>query len=139
MQKPAEELSDTELGRFFTLLEVAKIAGKRHREIIFGRLQAGRRIPGTKLVPAKANRAWKDGADAALVLEFGKEAYVPPSLKSPAQVEELPKGKAFTTRYAYKPDAGLTVVADHDARPKVDRDVKGMFQAATQKRKGAAA
>lgn len=125
---PAKPLTDEQISRFLELFDISKIVAKAAEKTAFERLMAGRRIPGRKLVKARANREWKDGADMALTEKFGKEAWKPQELKSPAQIEELPEGKTFTARYAHKPDKGLTVGKGEDTRPAVNRDTKSMFQ-----------
>lgn len=135
-EKGAAELTNEQIARFLDLYDVVKIAASAANRTAFNRLQAGHAIPGRKLAKAKANRVWKDGAEEALREKFGDDAYEPKTLKSPAQIEKLPEGEGFCARYAYKPDAGLTVVKGDDARPAVNKDTKSLFQAATAKRKG---
>lgn len=124
----ADELSNAQIGRFLDLLDLAKIVGKKANATAFNRMQAGHRIPGYKLAAAKVHRQFKDGAEAAAKEKFGSDAYEPASLKSPAQIEQLPEGKAFCAQWAFKPDAGLTVVKGEDSRPEVSRDTKSLFQ-----------
>ena len=131
----AGELTNAELGRFLELFAIAKIAHTAQHEIAFNRLVSGKEIPGQKLANARANRAWKDGAEVAVEAKFGKDAWTKPKLKSPAQIEALPEGKAIASRYAFKPDAGLTMVPVKDARSEVSRSTKSMFEAETAKRK----
>ena len=130
----ARELTNDELARFFELKLSSRIAFKAAEETIFARLQAGQAIPGTKLASAKANREWKDDAEAALTEQYKDRAFER-KLKSPAQIEKLPEGEKFTARYAFKPDAGLVVVPAGDSRVAVSKDTKSMFEAATKKRK----
>lgn len=80
------------------------------------RLLLGQEIDGQKLVKQKADRVWKDGAEAKVVEAFGEDAYVPKKLKSPAQIEELPDGKATVAEWAYKPDVGLAIAPLSDKR-----------------------
>lgn len=125
----ADELTNAEIGRFLELCDMAKVVGKAAESTGFKRLQAGHPIPGRKLANAKAFRKWKEGADVALKATFGDKAFELPKLKSPAQVEGLAGGKDFATRWAFKPDAGLTMVKSGDSRPEVSRDTKSLFQA----------
>ncbi|HZX69783.1 MAG TPA: DUF2800 domain-containing protein [Rhodanobacter sp.] len=135
MSRTADELTNEQVSRFLTLLETAKIVGKAASKTAFGRLEAGHKIAGFKLAKAKANRIFKDGAEAAAKAAFGDSAYTAPELLSPAQMEALPEGEAFVARWAFKPDTGLTVVKDMDPRAAVNQDTKAMFQAATKTRK----
>ena len=75
-------------------------------------------------------RAMKRSIERSYVFStaFGKkQAFTSPALKSPAQIDGLPEGKAFTTRWAYKPDAGETVVPSGDSRMEVSKDTKAGF------------
>ena len=123
----ADHLTPEQVGRFLSLLEVAKIAGKAANATAYHRLQAGVRIPGWKLVRGKANRTWKDGAGEAARGEFGAQALTAPELKSPAEIDKLPKGGDFTARWAEKPDAGLTVAKADDPRAEVSEVTKSLF------------
>ena len=124
----APELTHAQVGRFLDLLDVAKIAGKAADKIGFGYAMAGEDVPGRKLVKARANREWKEGAEEALMDEFRAKALTKPELKSPSQIEALPGGEKMTARHAFKPDKGLTLARDDDARMAVKKDVKAMFQ-----------
>lgn len=132
LPKGAEELTNDQVGRFLNLVEVAKIVGKAANSTAFRRINAGARIAGWKLAKAKANREWKEGAEAAAEAEFGSHALTKPEMKSPAQIDELPAGNQFTARWAQKPDKGLTLVKDSDSRPEVSTDTKGLFQDVTK-------
>ena len=128
----AGELTNEQVSRILDLLDLANIVGKKVKEAAFARLNAGHEIPGRKLAAAKSNRAWKEGAEPELVKEFGMTAYNT-SLKSPAQIEALPRGEGVASRWAFKPDTGLTMVKADDSRTGVDRNVKSMFQDTTKK------
>ena len=130
----AKELTNSQVGRFLDLLDVAKIAGKVHTETAFARLSAGKEIPGRKLGKARANRDWKKDAFMALQRKFGKKAYTEPKLKSPSQIEELPEGKKYTSRYAFKPDKGMTVLKASDPRPATNVNLKSLFKSKGKKK-----
>jgi hypothetical protein len=129
----APELTDDQCGYFKDLFDVAKIACKAVDDTVFGRMMAGKMIPGRKLVKAKSNREWKIGADIALMNTFGEKALMPRILKSPPQVEKLVGGEKMTARYAFKPDKGLTVARADDKRMAVDRDPAKGFKDQTKK------
>lgn len=133
-QKSAKELTNDQVGRFLDLLDVAKIAGTVHNETAFARLSAGKEIPGRKLGKARANRCWKDEAEAALKKKFGNNAYTEPKLKSPSKIEGLPEGKKYTSRYAFKPDKGMTVLKASDPRPATNINLKSLFKPARKKK-----
>lgn len=128
--RTAAELSNAQVARFMELFEVAKIAKTKWENEAFNRLSAGHDVPGFKLAPKRANRVWKDAAAAAAQAEkeFGSLAFTEPGLKSPAQIEAMPKGKDFVAKYAHKPDTGLTVVPADDARPAVNKSNKSAFK-----------
>ncbi|KKM75329.1 hypothetical protein LCGC14_1391310 [marine sediment metagenome] len=131
----AGELTNAQAGRLLDLYDVAKIAAKAAGKTVFARLEAGKKVPGRKLARARANRKWKDEAEPALLKKFGGDAWEPGKLKSPAKVEEMPEGEKMTARWAYKPDAGLTVVREDDSRPAVGKDTKALFKDQTKKGK----
>jgi len=133
MAAPAPELTNDQVGRMLDLFDIAKIAAKAAGETAFARLSSGNPIPGRKLANARANRIWKDDAEEAAIAKFKKAAFSDPELKSPAQIEKMSEGKAFSARYAYAPDAGLTVVKDSDNRPAVSKDTKSAFKDARKK------
>jgi hypothetical protein len=86
----------------------------------FRRAQRGEAVPFHKLVRKQANRCWREGAEAVLLKELGDDAYQPRKFKSPAMVEEqLPNGISYVTKYAFKPDAGLTIAHVSDKRDAV--------------------
>jgi hypothetical protein len=123
----APKLTGEQLARFLDLGEVFKIARTAALKTATVRVQNGHKVPGWKLSKARSNREFKEGAEAAAKKEFGADAYSQPKLKSPAEFDKLPKGKDFTARWAFKPDAGETLVPEDDARPAVNKDVKAMF------------
>ena len=129
----APHLTNEQVGRLLTLGESLKIAAKAARETGFVRAEKGATIPGWKLARARTNREWKDGADKKARREFGNQAFTEPALKSPAGIDALPKGSAFTTKHAFKPDGGLQLVPEHDPRQKSGPGVKSMFKPAGKK------
>lgn len=153
----APALTNEQLARFLNLEEVAKIAKSAAYKTAFGRLNAGRKIPGRKLVQGKVRRAWKGDTaaivDAALA-KFGRRAFTASALiglltpaqlasvptrlmaeqlKSPSEIDKLPGGTQFTKRWAFKPQGELTVAKAEDPRAQVSVDTKSMF---TPVRKG---
>jgi uncharacterized protein DUF2800 len=86
------------------------------RKWYFSHLMAGENPNeiGAKLVYGKSSRDWKEGAMEVLIRTFGGDAYSAPELKSPAQIEKLPGGKALVTQLAYKIDGGPTVASLSD-------------------------
>ena len=106
-------MEDWELGLAATETNIVKGLAKVFDEEIFTRLRAGKQISGWKMVAKKADRVFKD--DAPVVDTFGEAAYEK-KLKTPPAIEKLPEGKKFVAQWAYKPDTGMTVALDTDAR-----------------------
>lgn len=134
----ASKLTAEELGRLLKLGEVFKIQHKAARETAFARAtERGTKIPGMKLVKARADRVWRDGAEEAAIEKFGKKnAFTEPELKTPAQLEKLPLGKAFASEFAFKPDAGLALVPEGDTRHEYSPAKReGMFTPVEEKSK----
>lgn len=127
-EKGADELTNAQVERYLQLESIMKIVSAAVKKTAFNRLQAGASFEKWKLGAAKVNREWKEDAEAALVAKFGDGAWEERKLLSPASIEKLPEGKAMAARYAFKPEAGLTLVPMDDARPAVNRDTKSLFQ-----------
>ena len=127
-EKGAAALTPAQLGRLLELAELGKVVFKAARAEAHKLLKNGHSIPHVKLVPAKTNREFKEGAEAAAKRAFGDVAYTKPELKSPAQIDELPGGKVFTARWAYKPQGATTVALEGDPRDRVVRDAKSLFK-----------
>jgi hypothetical protein len=122
-----EKLSNDQIAQYLDLEIKMKIAGKAARSTGLARFLSGQEIPGWKMVKAKSNREWREDAEASLKAEYGKQAYTVPELKSPAQIEVLPKGKDFATRYSSKPDNGYTLAKGADTRAAVNKSVQKLF------------
>ncbi len=141
---PPEQMTAEQVGQFLSVFEnpLINIAKVALQKTAFARLQHGAVVPGWKLGPKKAHRAWQDKVtvdgeeitvEALAKLEFGEQAYTKPELLSPAQMEKLAKGKAFAARCAYMPDGGLVIMPMSDSRPEVSRDTKSMFKPVAKK------
>lgn len=96
---------------------------KAVRDTAFALLNRGETVPGWKLVPKKANRAW---VSEEAVLAWAEQQGIPPKnlhetkLKSPAQIEKtVLKGtkKALPEDLTHKPSSGYTIAPDSDPRP----------------------
>lgn len=131
----AKTLTPEQTGRILDLMIPAKIAAKQALKNAMGMLNAGKKVPGWKLAKARSNRKFKPDAEAAAKEKFGKKAYTVPELKSPAQIDAMPEGAAFTARWAFKPDAGTTVVPEGDSRMAVSKDTKSLFSPSRSKTK----
>ncbi len=113
----AVRLTDAELGELGAMRPVAAFVGKAVDKEILRRQMLGTQIPGFKIVSQKANRVWKTGADE--VFRSLPGSYNEPTLKSPAQMEEVLGLKDLVQTWAYKPDTGYTTAPEGDRRKAV--------------------
>lgn len=97
-------------------MEQIEAQGRKLRAELYRRAMAGGKFPDWKLVKQKADRIWKDGAEFELREKYGDAAFTTPCLKSPAQVEKLEEGKKTASKWAMKPDVGLTLAPRSDRR-----------------------
>lgn len=114
-----EMLTDEELDAFYKVREDARRFMTALDQVVKARLIGGSEIPSAKLVETRTQRTWKQGAEVALKTAFGKHAYEPSKLKSPAQIEKLSsRGKEMALEWGFKPDAQkLTLAPIDDPRP----------------------
>jgi len=110
--KHLPDTSDEALGRSFTLAAGVKHYVKALETEAYNRAMRGKTIPGGKLVHKKANRVWKDGAVEQAKQRFGDDAWNPPEIKTPAQLEKLPAAKEWVKEFAFTPTSGLTFVLE---------------------------
>lgn len=129
----AAKLTNAEIGRYLSLGESLKIAVKAARETGFARAEKGAAIPDWKLVRARANREWKEGAKNEAA-SLGDAVMTVPVLKSPAKIDTMPGGKQFTSRMAFKPNVGLQLVKQSDTRQEESPTSKSMFEPTGKKR-----
>jgi hypothetical protein len=84
-------------------------------------LEAGRQVPGWKLVPKRAVRKWADEAETMQWLEQSgipaKEAFEPWTLKSPAGIEKIIGKNIIPDALITKESSGTNLVPDSDPRP----------------------
>ncbi|CAB5222855.1 Protein of unknown function DUF2800 [uncultured Caudovirales phage] len=93
------------------------------RALAFDMLQNGVDVPGYKLVAKQARRQWVDKAKIEAWADVNniEDAYEPPTIKSPAQLEKvLKKAKIeFPADMVVSVSSGDTLAADTDPRPAV--------------------
>lgn len=119
--------TDDELGSYLQRSgQIKKFLDALEQEA-FARAKSGRKVTGQKLVRKQSSRIWKGEAETALREALGEKVYDKPKLLSPPQVEKLPGGKALVTKYAYKPDSGLTLASEGDKRPEVKLTAEEIF------------
>jgi len=100
------QMTDERLALEYELIGPVKFYLRAIEDEAYRRALAGNPVPGTHLTPGRADRKWKDGAEAVAVERFGDAAYSERKVLSPAQIEkQCVGGKEFVAEYAYKPDA----------------------------------
>ena len=56
--------------------------------------------------------------------EFGLEGFTDPKMLTPPQMAKLDGGQEFVSKWAYKPDKGLTLAALSDKRTEVRPNIE---------------
>lgn len=110
--KHLPDMSDTAIGQNYTLGAGVRHYLKALELEAFNRAMRGRTIPGAKLVHKRSNRVWKDGAVALAKAKFGDDAFSPPEMKSPAELEKLPAAKTWVPEFCFTPTSGLTLALE---------------------------
>lgn len=131
-------INGARLGETLRSLDKIDVWAKEVRKLAFNMLEAGRKIPGWKLVERRGTRHWVDAekAGARASAGIGAEAFTKPELKSPAQIEALgPEGKKFAKKYSTQVSSGFTMVPDHDSRIPTNTAQKS-FEDLTRKGQG---
>ena len=136
----ATHLDNMELGEVLAKLEAILVLQPVMEAEALRRARTGDRIPGRKLVRKKSNRQYKEvmalpdpddadntvetSLDDAITQQFGLDAYAEPKMRSPNQFEDLEGGSEFTAKWAYVPDAGLTLAKNSDKRVEVRPNIE---------------
>jgi hypothetical protein len=136
----ATHLNNEELGDVLDKLEAILVLQPVMEAEALRRARTGDKVPGRKLVRKKSNRKFKevmalpdpDDADtmkevtleAAIMEQFGLDAYAEPKMRSPNQLEDLDGGSEFTAKWAYSPDNGLTLAKNSDKRVEVRPNIE---------------
>jgi hypothetical protein len=121
-----EQLSYDEISECIASWEAVETALKDYKAYLTRELEAGKVVPGYKLVAGRRTRYWKDEGTAISWLEnytkLDFDDYMETKFKSPAKVEKLEKGlkknEDFTDLYEMKPGKN-TLVKESDPRPAV--------------------
>ena len=130
----AAGLDDATLGKEYQRIEAVKMYISGIQKQVTQRVTNGKTIPGAKLVHASNDRIFKDGALDVLQKHFGSAVFLPPTIKSPAQIEKLgPKAKELVKEWAHKPTGGLMAVPETDRRagikmPSASETFKGFVE-----------
>jgi hypothetical protein len=104
---------------------IAQYGEKSLKEETFTRIKGGAKVDGYKMVEKQSKRVFKDTLKVgkknvkfadAVKKEFGDDAFdLKP--KSPAQLEKLIGGKAFTATWSFKPKTGYTIDVASSSKP----------------------
>lgn len=109
-----------DIGRSYEKIAAVKQYTAALEAEAFRRLNLGQESTYIKLVPKKANRVFKDDAEAVFTAKLGAKAFTEPKLKSPSEMEKIDgEAKKLVREYAYTPLTGLTVATAADKRPGV--------------------
>ncbi len=130
---PAYTYDPEKLSDVLNKIPAIEAWAKSVKEFAYREAQAGRILPGFKLVPRRANRKWSDEkrAEEFLLLELGLdylEAHTEPKLRSPAQIEALlsKEDKKRLEEIVTKESSGETLAPITDKRkpskPSVETD-----------------
>ena len=120
-----EILSDEEIAKILDSTKLLDDWLKAVHGVAEARLMGGTPIPGYKLVRGKANRKYKDEAEAAKAAEelFGRDkVYEKPKFRSIAQLEKALGKKAvqqFAAEHVYVPEGKIAVAPLSDKREEV--------------------
>lgn len=94
--------TDEQVGRIVRAQKPLEKFLEAVRARAFAMLNAGKEVPGLKLVEGKGSRAWVDEEEAKKLLKSAKlsvDDYSPRSFVSPAGAETLLKGTELSTRF----------------------------------------
>lgn len=106
---------------------------RRVREFAHHEMEAGRKLPGFKLVATRPTRRWKDEAEAAVQLKdrllMADDDIFVRKMKSPAQMEKSigKKTAPLIADLITKVSGGTVVVPEDDTRPSVSPDAAADF------------
>lgn len=112
-------LAPTEVGELLSKVDMVEDWIRALRAHALGEMEAGRAVPGWKLVAKRPMRRWAV-PEADIVARLGdvKDAlYEEPKLRSPAQIEKLVGKKRFPADLVASVSSGVTLAPEHDKRP----------------------
>jgi len=112
-------LAPTEVGELLSKVDMVEDWIRSLRAHALAEMEAGRAVPGWKLVAKRPMRRWAV-PEADIVARLGdvKDAlYEEPKLRSPAQIEKLVGKKRFPADLVASVSSGVTLAPEHDKRP----------------------
>jgi len=103
---------------------------KNVREFAYAEAEAGKEIPGYKLVAKRATRKWRSEGEVVEYCQMmdldSEKIFAPRKLRSPAQIEKV-LGKGVLDQFVIKESSGHTLVPESDKRPPVRVDPRSEF------------
>jgi hypothetical protein len=105
-----EAFTDASLAEDYAKIAAVRMRIKAVEDECKKRALQGAPVPGTKLIVGRSTREWKPGAEGQMLEAFGEDAFNEPEVKSPAQAEKLPQGKAFVAEWAFKREGAPSLV-----------------------------
>lgn len=126
------DLNPVDIRRVLDFAPIVSSWVKSVEAYAFNELESGRKVEGYKLVKKRANRKWKDEAEAEdiLIHQLQDKAFNR-KLKSPAQAEKL-VNKKLVASLCETPDSGNTMAPVTDKRPEVWPSIKSEFSVITE-------
>ncbi len=108
------------------------------RAVVSEAIEKGHKIRGWKLVPKRATRKWSDETQAsatlsALSMDAEGDFFTTPTLKSPAQVEQVLKRRKTNLaatgldQFVVAESSGTTLAPDTDDRPALATGARAVF------------
>jgi hypothetical protein len=132
---PALSYDPAKLSEALAMVEVMKAWCAGVHEFAYREAEHGRVPPGWKLVQKRAHRKWKsvDAAEKVIMTKTNLhrgEAFHPPELKSPAQIEKLltKEYRAILKDITVQESSGRTLVHESDPRPGILLDAANAFK-----------
>lgn len=125
-----ETMAVDEIAKVLTFTEQLKTWANAVMVYAQEQMEAGKAIPGWKLVEKRALRKWKANTKEKVEEMLGDQAYKK-SLVSPAEAEKILKKQGMAKEAIgdlwEKPEAGLTLAPESDRRKEVVLDKAGDF------------
>lgn len=124
---PGVHISDAKLAELLDKIELLEPWMRALRQMAQDRLEAGRDVPGWKVVPKRALRRWADEDDAEVLASLAnaglhEDQYSTTKPLTPAQVERKVGRKtyeALVAPHVVKRSSGNTVASDGDPRARL--------------------
>jgi hypothetical protein len=125
---PADQYSNAQLADLVDRIAVVAPWFDKIKALAEERLQSGQQVPGYKLVPKRAQRAWGGSTQQEIVADLKsaglQEAdFMETKIKSPAQVEKAVGRKKYNAdvkQFVGNKSSGVTMAPDGDPRKRLN-------------------